>query len=249
MDFINFFLKDNINFDKFLKLRWQYYLAIIAVLNIITYFFGFLFGHLIVSSFGVLSISIQEIIIQRIIKQKPCSIIGEHYQDFLLSFKAPIYMLLVFSIIPLILSLNIFSVNFNVAEDKLLKADGVTISNTDNYGLNANYYVDITTSQKNTTKFIFNYMRNHMDYRKISIPENEKVRVKYLIGQSKGGGKYDNLAYDIRSKDRIYLNYKEQKDFYISFQKKAIKNLILSTVLYVLSIFILFISLIHRIRS
>lgn len=248
LDFINFFLSENLNFDKFLKLRLRYYTAIILSLNVITYFFGFLFGHFTITFFGLLSVFVQEIMIRKIVMNNT-SFIGNNYQDFLLSLKAPIYMLLVFSIIPLILSLNIFSVNFNVAEDKLLKADGITISNTDNHGLNANYYVDITTSQNNTTKFIFNYMRNHMEYRKIAIPENEKVRVKYLIGQSKGGGKYDNLAYDIRSKDRIYLNYKEQKDFYISFQKKAIKNLILSTVLYVLSIFILFISLIHRIRS
>lgn len=249
LDFVNFLLNKSLNFRKFLKLRWKYYIAIIVLLNIITYFFGFVFGHFIVTFFGILSIIVQEIIIQKIINKNPPSIIDNDYQDFLLSLKAPIYMLLIFSLIPLILSLNIFTANFNINEKSLFKADGVTVANANTDGLNKNYYVDINTNQKNQMKFVFNYMRNHMEYRKVAIPENEQVHVKYLIGQSKGGGKYHNLAYDIRSKDKIYLDYKEQKDFYINFQKKAIKNLVLSAILNIASIFILFLFLIHRIRS
>lgn len=232
-----------------MKLRWKYYIAIILSLNIITYFFGFVFGLFTISVFTIISIFVQEVMTQKIVKQNTSLIIDTNYQNFLFSLKAPIYMLLVFSILPLILSLNIFTANFNISENSLSKVDGVTLSNTENQELNASYYIDINTNQKKQMKFVFNYMRNVMEYRKIAIPANEKVHVKYLIGQSKGDGKYDNLAYDIRSQDKIYLNYEEQKDFYINFQKKAIKNLILSTVLYVLSIFILFISLIHRIRS
>nr|WP_313427196.1 hypothetical protein [Moraxella sp.] len=182
-------------------------------------------------------------------KQNTPLIIDTNYQNFLFSLKAPIYMLLVFSILPLMLSLNLFTANFNISENSLSKVDGVTLATTENKKSNASYYIDINTTQKKQMKFVFNYMRNVMEYRKIAIPENEKVHVKYLIGQSKGSGKYDNLAYEIRSENKVYLNYQEQKDFYINFQNKAVKHLVLSTVLNILSIFILFIFLIHKIRS
>lgn len=249
MDFINFFLKGNLNFEKFLNLRWKYYIAIILSLNIITYFFGFLFSHFTTSFFIIISIFVQEVMIQKIVKQNTPLIIDTNYQNFLFSLKAPIYMLLVFSILPLMLSLNLFTANFNISENSLSKVDGVTLATTENKKSNASYYIDINTTQKKQMKFVFNYMRNVMEYRKIAIPENEKVHVKYLIGQSKGSGKYDNLAYEIRSENKVYLNYQEQKDFYINFQNKAVKHLVLSTVLNILSIFILFIFLIHKIRS
>lgn len=233
-----------------MKLRWQYYTAIIISLNIITYFFGVVFGYFAINFYGFLAVTIQEILIQNIIKKNLPSITDEHYRDFLLSLKAPVYMLLISFMIPLALSLNIFTANFNIAENSLLKVDGVTVaSTTNNNGSNADYYVDINTNQKNQIKLVFNYMLNRVEYRKVAIPDNEHVKALYTIGQPRGSGTYANLAYDIRSKDKIYLDYKEQKEFYINFQKKAIKHLVLSTVLNVSSIFTLFLVLIHRIRS
>lgn len=77
------------------------------------------------------------------------------------------------------------------------------------------------------------------------MPVNDKVTVYYIQGESIGRNKsietlapdeqnYYNVVYEVRSKDKVYVDYQSQRDYLVEYQKK----IFLATVVYPLLIFL-----------
>ena len=229
----------NIDPVKLYKYRFIYYIVVFISFFVITYKYRYVVG---LGSFAFY-ISIFLIISEGSARIRRDKILARSISDMFSFALLPMIILIGLPLFKNLGATNIYFMNFAVDRSSLDTISGTVIKDVDH-----NKIIKINDADSNKYSFVFDYPYHSFRAQEVYVPQGTKVQIKYtelnLQLPSKQG--YFLLAYEISNDDRVYLSYRSAKERYIQFRSKAIRYMLLSSILYILSgvlIFVLYLKL------
>ena len=217
----------NINKIKLIKNYPIIYIIIFIPLILITYFLSYYLGIYTIIFFLCATFTYGYLSSKRISNNQ-----DDFSYDFF--FAPPLLNLLLIFLLN-ISNFDYFLYDFNISKNELLKNNGEVISSNINdvYDSSSKRSLIAIRSDSNLGIHVFNInvLNNRFYNNQINIPIGEKVSVLYR-NIKYGRNNEILLVYDIRNKDKIYLNYKNRVKDHQTIQKKSLYFFILSMMLY-----------------
>lgn len=222
-----YFDNQNINKIKLIKNYPIIYIIIFIPFILITYFLSYYLGIYTIIFFLCATFTYGYLSSKRISNNQ-----DDFSYDFF--FAPPLLNLLLIFLLN-ISNFDYFLYDFNISKNELIKNNGEVISSNINdvYDSSSKRSLIAIRSDSDLDIHVFNInvLNNRFYNNQINIPIGEKVSVLYR-NIKYGRNNEILLVYDIRNKDKIYLNYKNRVKDHQTIQKKSLYFFILSMILY-----------------
>lgn len=211
--------------NKFLKYRYIYYLNMVVLYIAIVYFFQYLISPGEMTFILLVFIALSE------------GIIAGHGNDAFSSLEGtnlplvflPLAIMVSFLTLTSIFSYSkIYKLNFDTDKIHLSTISGKVVKEYDH-----SHYV-VVNNKGNLQHFLFDYPQGVLQETDIYIPEGEHVSVKYMTTKQRtpDNKKFYQLAYDIRSHNKVYLDSLSSSNRYSQRHSLAMRNMPISLLLY-----------------
>lgn len=225
---------ESVDYRKLYSYRFAYYMAVSFSLLIITWFFNYQLGISGIFLYLIIFLILSELLARSQMKE---IIAGNNYSIFKFSL-LPLLIILGAILLSSLSASNIVLMDFSINEENLGTAHGKVEKKYDQSN-------EVKISDNNRSYEIYlDYPQNNLTNREVYIPEDNFVEIKYLKTNKKIPSTQDYLllAYSVKDNDKEYLSYTSSIKYFKNFQQKAIRYIVISTVLYFLSTILVFIT-------